>query len=111
MHIAKDLLFSLNRARSILAGDGWLVIGECLRPYVHQPIYPELVFLIMESFTDVRTDAEFRPNPGFLTPDHWRHAFTHAEFERVEVAPDIDNIRELYPHFFTGAICGQRPSR
>ena len=110
MHIAKDLFFSLNQARSALVDDGWLVIGECLRPYVHQPIYPELIFLIMESFTEVQTHLEIRPNPGFLTADQWRQAFKRAGFERVEVAPNVDDIRALYPHFFTGAICGQRAS-
>ena len=107
LHISKDLLFSLNEARSALASGGWLVIGECLRPYFNQPIYPELMFQILESFTDVQTDPEVRPNPGFLTAEQWRCAFTRAGFQRVEVAPDIDRIREIYPHFFTGAICGQ----
>ena len=107
LHVAKDLLFSLNQARFALASDGWLVIGECLRPYPNQPIYPELMFQILESFTDVHTDPEIRPNPGFLTANQWRRAFTRAGFARAEVAPDVDYIRELYPHFFTGAICGQ----
>jgi SAM-dependent methyltransferase len=107
LHISKNLLFSLNEARSALAPDGWLVIGECLRPYVNQPIYPELMFQILESFTSVQTDPEIRPNPGFLTAEHWRRAFSRAGFGRAEVAPDIDRIREIYPHFFTGAICGQ----
>src|SRR6266700_4644936 len=107
LHVSKNLLFGLNQARSTLTGDGWLVIGECLRPYVNQPIYPELMFQILESFTEVQTDPEIRPNPGFLTAGHWRRAFTRAGFERTEVAPDIDSIREIYPHFFTGAICGQ----
>jgi hypothetical protein len=107
MHISRDLLFSLNEAHSALASDGWLVIGECLRPYFNQPIYPELMFQILESFTNVQTDPEVRPNPGFLTGEQWRWAFTRAGFQRVEVAPDIDRIREIYPHFFTGAICGQ----
>jgi len=106
-HVSKDLLFSLKQARAALTNDGWLVIGECLCPYVNQPIYPELMFQILESFTDVQTDPEIRPNPGFLTADHWRRAFTRAGFERVGVAPDIDGIREIYPHFFAGAICGQ----
>jgi SAM-dependent methyltransferase len=107
MHISKDLVFSLNEARRALVGDGWLVIGECLRPNPNQPIYPELMFQILESFTNVQTDPEIRPNPGFLTAEHWRHAFTRAGFQRAEVAPNIDRIREIYPHFFTGAICGQ----
>src|SRR5947209_11440195 len=33
MHISKNLLFSLNEARSALAPGGSLVIGECVRPY------------------------------------------------------------------------------
>jgi SAM-dependent methyltransferase len=107
MHISRDLLFSLNQARSALASDGWLVIGECLRPYFNQPIYPELMFQILESFTNVQTDPEIRPNPGFLTAEHWRRAFTRAGFQCVDIAPNIDRIREIYPHFFTGAICGQ----
>jgi SAM-dependent methyltransferase len=107
MHISKDLLFSLSEARSALASNGCLVIGECLRPFFNQPIYPEIMFQILESFTNVQTDPEVRPNPGFLTAEQWRRAFTRAGFQRAEVVPDIDRIREIYPHFFTGAICGQ----
>jgi SAM-dependent methyltransferase len=107
MHISKDLLFSLNEARSVLADNGWLVIGECLRPYANQPIYPELMFQILDSFTNVEMEPAVRPNPGFLTADQWRCAFSRAGFQRVEVAPDIDRIREIYPHFFTGAVYGQ----
>ena len=108
LHVAKELLFSLNQALCTLATDGWFVIGECVRPYVDQPIYPELIFQILDSFSDVNTDPEVRPNPGFLTADQWRRAFTRAGFERIEVAPQIDRIREMYSHFFTAAICGQR---
>ena len=38
MHISKNLLTGLNEARSALANDGWLVIGECVRPYDNQPM-------------------------------------------------------------------------
>jgi hypothetical protein len=30
-----------------------------------------------------------------------------AAVGRVEVTPDIEAIRGIYSHFFTGAICGQ----
>ena len=108
MHISKNLLFSLNEARSALAVDGWLAIGECLRPYDNQPMYPELMFQILDSFTDVETDPEIRPNPGFLTAEQWRRAFSRAGFPRIEIAPDTERIREIYSHFFTGAVCGQK---
>jgi SAM-dependent methyltransferase len=107
MHISNNLLFSLNEARSALDSNGWLVIGECVRPYDNQPIYPELMFQILESFTNVQTDPEVRPNPGFLTAEQWRRAFSRAGFRHANVVPDLDRIREIYPHFFTGAISGQ----
>jgi len=107
MHVSKNLLFSLKEARSALATDGWLGIGESVRPYDNQPMYPELMFQILDSFTNVETDPEIRPNPGFLTAEQWRGAFLRAGFTRTEVAPDVERIREIYPHFFTGAICGQ----
>ena len=107
MHISKNLLVGLNEARSALANDGWLVIGECIRPYDNQPIYPELMFQILDSFTNVQTDPEIRPNPGFLTAEQWRRAFSRAGFKHTGVAPDIDRIREIFPHFFSGAIYGQ----
>ena len=107
LHVAKDLLFSLRQAGNALAPDGWLVISECVRPSLNQPMYPELVFQILDSFTEVDTDPEFRPNSGFLTADHWRNAFKRAGFEHTEVKPELDRIREFYPHFFAGAICGR----
>jgi polyketide synthase PksN len=108
MHISRNLLFSLNEARSALATDGWLVIGECLRPYDNQRIYPELMFQILDSFSNVETDSEVRPNPGFLTAEQWRRAFSRVGFGHAEVAPDVGRIREIYQHFFTGGIYGQK---
>src|SRR5213079_109847 len=101
MHISRNLLFSLNEARSALATGGWLVIGECVWSYDNQPIYPELMFQILDSFTNVETDPEVRPNPGFLTAEQWRRAFWRAGFSRTEIAPDIERIRKIYRHFFT----------
>ena len=108
MHISKNLVFSLEQAASVLADDGWLVIGECVRPCPDQPIYPELMFQNLDSFIDVRTEPEIRPRPGFLTPEQWRGAFNRAGFVRCGIRPEIERIREIYSHFFTGAICGQK---
>ncbi|NJN48035.1 MAG: class I SAM-dependent methyltransferase, partial [Candidatus Competibacteraceae bacterium] len=88
LHSAHDLLFALEQARRSLAKGGQLVLGECLRPVAEQPIYIELVFQIMDSFTEVVTDAEIRPQPGFLTPDCWRRALSRAEFTNVTIKPD-----------------------
>src|SRR5207247_10447473 len=98
MHISRDLLFSLSEARSALASDGWLVIGECLRPYFNQPIYRELMFQILESFTNVQTDPEVSQNPGFLTAAQWRCAFTRPGFQGGEVVAGSGLTRRVCPH-------------
>ena len=108
LHVSKDLLFSLNEAVAVLANGGWLVLGECIRPYPTQPIYPELMFQNLESFTEVKIDSDVRPRPGFLTPEQWRRAFSRCDLTCCQVAPDIEKIRDIYPHFFTAAIAGQK---
>ena len=106
LHVAYDLKFSLSEARATLAPGGWLVAGECLRPFPGQPIYIELVFQLLDSFTNVATDPESRPNPGFLTAQQWRRALAGAGFEHVQVTPEQERIREIYPRSFIGAVCG-----
>jgi hypothetical protein len=66
------------------------------------------MFQILDSFSNVETDSEIRPNPGFLTAEQWQRAFSRAGFRRAEVEPNIVRIRQIYQHFFTGAICGQK---
>jgi hypothetical protein len=66
------------------------------------------MFQTLESFIDVQTDAEVRPRPGFLTPEQWRAAFRRAGLSDCEVSPDLERIRDIYSHFFTAAIAGQR---
>ncbi len=100
MHISKNLLFSLNEARSALAGDGWLVIGECVRPFDNQPIYPELMFQILDSFTNVQIDPEIRPNPGFLTAEQWRRAFSRAGFKHTASGTGHRSHSRDLPAFF-----------
>ena len=102
MHISKNLLFSLNEARSALATDGWLVIGECVRPYDNQPMYPELMFQILDSFANVETYPEIRPNPGFMTAEQWRRAFLKSGFTYTDIVPDIERIREFIRIFSPG---------
>lgn len=105
-HVADDLVYSLVQARDTLAPDGWLVLGECLRPSLRQPIYAELMFQILSSYTDVQTDSKMRPNPGFLTAAQWRRILAQAGYARIEIEPEVERIHEIYPHFFTGAISG-----
>jgi SAM-dependent methyltransferase len=107
LHVAKNLVFTLRQAREALADKGCLIIGECVRPHLDQPIYVELIFQLLDSFTEVMLEPEIRPNPGFLTANQWEASFRRSGFNSIEVTPNIEAIRDIYPHFFTAAICGR----
>ena len=110
MHIARDLRFSLGEARRALAPGGTLVLGECLRPFPAQPVYPEFVFRLLDGYSGVPADPELRPTAGFLTPEQWLRALAESGFDDAGIVPDVPRIRDIYPRFTTGAVCGRRPT-
>ena len=108
-HVAPDLAAVLAEARAALAPGGWLVVSECVRPLGNaQPIYVELVFDLLESFTRVTLDPVARPTHGFLTPAAWRESLRRAGFTDVAFLPDAEEIAKGYPSFFVSAVAARR---
>ncbi|MFO1154433.1 MAG: class I SAM-dependent methyltransferase [Rhodospirillales bacterium] len=107
LHVADDLAFSLREVRRHLRPGGWLVAGECLRPFPGYPVYIEFVFRLLDSFLKVKTDTQVRPEAGFLTPEAWQQAASCAGFTEVEIVPDHVRIRQIEPRFSLGAICAR----
>ena len=108
-HVAPDLDAVLAEARTALAPGGWLIVSECVRPLGNdQPIYVELVFDILESFTQVKLDPVARPTHGFLTPAAWRASLARAGFTDVTFLPDAEAIARSYSSFFVSAVAARR---
>lgn len=108
-HVAPDLSAVLAEARAALAPGGWLVVSECVRPLGNaQPIYVELVFDLLESFTQVTLDPVARPTHGFLTPAAWRESLLRAGFTDVTFLPDAEEIARSYPSFFVSAVAARK---
>jgi SAM-dependent methyltransferase len=108
-HLAHDLEAALREAFTALAPGGWLVLGEGIRPFPGQVVGAEFPFQLLRSFVEVETDPERRPTHGFLTPDQWIAALARGGFAPVEMHPDLLRIREIFPGFFAGVVCGRRP--
>jgi len=105
LHVAKNIQFVLEQAKQHLQ-KGWLIAGECIRPFPQHPVYIEMIFQILDSFLDVDLDEEYRPQPGFLSPEQWRGWFEKSGYSGFSVKPDIEVIRESYHRFVTGVVCG-----
>lgn len=104
LHVARDLVPALRDLRALLAPGGRLVAGECLKPDLARPIYPEFFFQFMSGYTQVSLDPVLRPVHGFLTADAWEANLRAAGFARVEHAPDSRPIQAVFPHFYVGAL-------
>ncbi len=109
LHVARALGASLAQLRSLLEPGGWLVAGECLRLFPGQPVAADVVFQIFKSFVEVETDPLLRPTHGFLETRTWRTALDAAGFVEIAVLPDLESIREVYPHFTAGVLVARAP--
>ncbi len=107
-HVAPDLAFVLGQAKAALKPGGVVVVSECVKPGAHPPpSYVDFVFNFLTSFTDVKLDADLRPNFGFLSPRAWRASLLAAGFRDVTFVPDVDTVAARYPKFFVGAIAAR----
>ncbi len=109
LHVARDLNFTLAEVRRSLEPGGCLVMAECIRPHPRQPIYPEFVFNLTETFRSPRLHPIYRPAGGFLTPEQWQAAIEAAGLVDVRFLPDIVRIRQLVPDFLVAAIGATHP--
>lgn len=107
-HLARRLDEVLGAAREALAPDGWLVVGEGVRPAATRPVGAELPFQLLDSFHDVCLDPVARPTAGFLTADAWQAALRRAGFAHLETVPDVQRLQQCYPGFMAAAFCARR---
>lgn len=107
-HVAEDLPFALREAQRALISGGWLVAGECIRPHIGDTVGIEMIFRLLSDFNKVRIDPTLRPEAGFLSPESWLALLAATGFTEVALTPDLTKVREIYPRFYTGALCGRR---
>jgi SAM-dependent methyltransferase len=108
LHVAHDLQATLAEIREALAPGGRLIASECVRPHAGQPIYPEFIFNLMETFRAPRLHPPYRPNGGFLTPEQWTGLVGASGFVDVRFLPDLTRIRDDVPGFYVAAFGATR---
>jgi SAM-dependent methyltransferase len=109
LHVARDLRATLREIRQVLVPGGLVVLGECIQPRPGQPLAPEFIFQLLESFRAPRLDPDWRPNGGFLTPRRWTSALEAAGMTDVRLRPDLELVWRHYPSFVVAAVGARRP--
>lgn len=104
LHVAQDLEATLLDLRTRLKPGGRLVIGECLKPTLDTPLYLEFFFSFIKAFTEVQLDPRWRPRHGFLTPEAWDMALSHAGFTQIQHVPPPRPLMDRHPGFTVGAL-------
>ena len=104
LHVAQDLEATLRELRLHLKPGGRLVLGECLKPKLDQPLYLEFFFSFIKSFTEVELDPRWRPRHGFLTPEAWDTALLHAGYREISHIPPPRPLLDAHPSFTVGAM-------
>jgi SAM-dependent methyltransferase len=104
LHVAQDLETTLRDLRTRLKPGGRLIIGECLKPGLDTPLYLEFFFSFIKAFTEVELDPRWRPRHGFLTPEAWELALSHAGFTGLEHIPPPRPLMDRHPNFTVGAL-------
>ena len=90
LHVSYDLLASLKEIYTTLKEKGILVISELVRMSEEDVLPQEIIFTLLDSYYNVKTDSLLRRNFGFLTPEAWKRHFTMAGFNNIEMITNAD---------------------
>lgn len=105
LHLATDVVATLQAMRGLLRSGGVLVIGELMRPEGTGAVHLELPFVLLDSYRDVHLHPDVRPRPGFMTAEGWTRAATLAGFSRSELIPAaLARCVRGYAGFYAGAL-------
>jgi len=107
LHVAQDLERTLRDLRTCLKPGGRIVLGECMKPNLDTPLYLEFFFSFIKSFTEVTLDPRWRPRHGFLTPEAWAIALSHAGYTDIRFVPPPRPLMDQHPGFTVGAIAAR----
>lgn len=91
LHVSHDLLFTLREIYTVLKENGILVLSELVRREESEALPQEIIFTLLDSYYNVKTDSALRKNYGFLTPSSWKNHLETAGFGNIEVLLNTDH--------------------
>ncbi len=96
LHTVGELDAALGELRRSLRPGGSLLIGECIRPEVDQPVHPEFTFQLLDRFRRVSPEPPYRLRWGFLDGVSWQRLLKRRGFSWVRSIPDVAAATRAY---------------
>jgi len=112
-HVADDILFTLKEIFDSLKVKGSVILTECIRSKTAPYPFQEVVFNMLESYTNVVLNAHYRPVHGFLSIQNWIDLFNVVGFEEIEVFCNVDreNCKSMQKPKIAMVIRGQKSEK
>jgi len=93
IHAAENIIRSLQYIYEVLKPGGVIVLSECVRSKRNSLLFQELIFNLLDNYTDVEL-SDARPMSGFLDIESWKRIFDKVNLENVEIITNMGHWSE-----------------
>jgi len=102
LHIAKNLIKTSKEIYKVIKPGGLLIISESVRTNPTDTLIQEIIFNLLDDYSNVELEPCLRTTPGFLPYEQWRKIFKTAGFKNIEIilntdGLNFDNNSRIYP--------------
>lgn len=92
LHVAVNLFKTLREIRKVIRPGGLIILSECIRSNTTEPLIQEVIFNLLEDYTNVEIDSCLRKTRGFLPYEEWINMLKAAGFRNVEIILNTDGL-------------------
>lgn len=92
LHVAKNLLRSLREIHKIIKPGGLIIIAESIRDHQNDLLVQEIIFNLLDDYTNVEIDPYLRTTPGFLPYAQWPKILRASGFSDIEIILNTDGL-------------------
>jgi SAM-dependent methyltransferase len=92
LHVAKNLTRTLREIHNVIKPGGLIIISECVRDNPTDFLVQEIIFNLLDDYSNVEIDPWLRTTPGFLPYIQWLEIFRVSGFINMEIILNTDGL-------------------
>ena len=108
-HVCRDIVKTLRQCRETLSDDGLIVFSERVRLKPREMAPRELTLNLSICHRSAAIhNPEYRPMHSYLSPDNWAKVLDLAGFRSVQVFPNFEALRQVFPDPYAAVIVAKK---